>query len=67
MGKVDDSNNRGEWEAMKQERENWCNTCENSERITYNDFHEVCMAGICALCFQSGYIDCDRYKKKENG
>ena len=51
---------------MIKEREAMCAECVHSEHIhDEGDYHEVCEAGNCVLCFQTGKIDCDEFKRKE--
>lgn len=42
-----------------------CNACRHSEYLyDEGDVHEVCEAGHCILCFQTGRVDCEEFEPK---
>lgn len=47
------------------ERMEMCENCRHSDHThDEGDFHEVCEAGLCILCFQTGRLDCEEFEPK---
>ena len=47
------------------ERMEMCKNCRHSDHThDEGDFHEVCEAGLCILCFQTGRLDCEEFEPK---